>query len=54
MIFEVIIECYNIASVLCFGFLAIGPVGYPALEGEILTTGPQGSPTGLPLQGICT
>ena len=40
--------CYNIASVLCFGFLATRHVGPgiqpipPALEGEVLTTGPPG------------
>ena len=39
IIFKVII-CYNIASVLCFGFLAIDHVGSTALEGEILNIGP--------------
>ena len=51
--FKVYRICYNIASVLCFGvfdqeargILARGagtePTG-PALEGEVLTTGPRG------------
>ena len=45
--------CYNIASVLCFGFVAPEACGVlalwpgiepapPALEGEVLTTGPPG------------
>ena len=42
--------CYNIAPVLCFGFLVPGHVGSrpriepscPALDGEVLTTGPLG------------
>ena len=53
-IFKVFIEfCYNIASVLCFGFLAVRHSGIlapqpgiepapAALEGEVLTTGPPG------------
>ena len=48
-IFEVLIVCYNIALVLCFGVLASRHVGSypqpgfkpapPALEGKVLTTG---------------
>ena len=47
--------CYSIASVLCFGFFVSEACGIlapqpgikptpPALEGKVLTTGPQGSP----------
>ena len=49
--FSVFIKSYNIASVLCFGFLAMRHVGIsapqpgikpvpPALEDKVLTTGP--------------
>ena len=51
-IFKVFWIYYNIASVLCFGFLAVSHVDLssppgiepapPALEGEVLTTGPPG------------
>ena len=45
--------CYNIASVLCFGFFGCEACGilapwpgikptHPALESEVLTTGPPG------------
>ena len=55
VIFKVFIEfCYNIASVLCFGFSALRYVGilapqpeiepvFLALEGEVLTTGLPGT-----------
>ena len=51
---------YNIASVLCFGVKASGILvphpgiepTPPALEGEILTTGPPGSPTRISLKSI--
>ena len=51
-IFKAFIECYNIASALCFGFMAMRHVGPysparmeptpPALEGEGLSTGAPG------------
>ena len=56
-IFKVFIDfCYDIASVLCFGFLATRHLGTsaaqpgikptpPALEGKVLTTDHQGSPS---------
>ena len=55
--------CYNIASVLCFGFFGQEACGIlapqpeiepapPALEGEVLTTGPPGkSQDLLPFKG---